>query len=521
MGPTTGALNAAKESKGTRINDEWIDRRNATIKVGDRVELDRGRTGTVKWIGVPEFSEEDMLGIELDDWWINGHNGSKDGKKYFECPENYGYFARRRSVANILTDEVKEDQVSNELRRRKKRTERLKKHLKDIEKYEKQLAENKPLHKNQMEKIKRKDHYKEELHQLEIAPPPTLEDLTHEKQYENDARGLHGSDGELPVDVENKADDSESDRGTVDGDEEDEDNASGAKRNAGHRQSIIENIINVSVGDRVRVLGTKTGIVRFIGNVNFSNERLVGIELESWHPNATNGTVKGKTYFKCAPGHGFFSRYDMILENLGPAQAQNQNDGNNDDSSPSTQAPLPKVPFKIGDCVRLIHGKVGIIKYMGSTNFTKGEVIGLELDSWSSDGHNGTVQDKKYFEATPGRGYFTRRTAISQVLIPLVKPIDQKLVNATFQLKPLKKDDRVIFANGGATGVVKYIGYPSFAEGEVFGIELDEWSTNAHDGTANGEIIFDTSPGHGIFARRDEIDLFDVEKKNWKKQKSN
>ena len=67
----------------------------------------------------------------------------------------------------------------------------------------------------------------------------------------------------------------------------------------------------------------------------------------------------------------------------------------------------------------------------------------------------------------------------------------------------------------------RYIGYPSFADGEVIGVELDEWSVNAHDGSANGEKIFDTSPGRGIFGRRDEMVKYESEKEKLEEMKKN
>merc|ERR1712154_19983 len=140
----------------------------------------------------------------------------------------------------------------------------------------------------------------------------------------------------------------------------------------------------------------------------------------------------------------------------------------------------------------LARGKTGIVKFIGETEFAKGEVIGLQLDTWTPAGHNGTVRGKKYFEAQDGRGYFTRRSSISNVVIPLVKPLKQRRMSITYKLHPLSIGDRVRILEKWQTedtvfkcGVIRYIGYPSFADGEVIGIELDEWSVNAHDGSVD------------------------------------
>ncbi|ETO05946.1 hypothetical protein RFI_31451, partial [Reticulomyxa filosa] len=198
---------------------------------------------------------------------------------------------------------------------------------------------------------------------------------------------------------------------------------------------------------------------------------------------------------------------------------QKETTNDEEEGTPPPQAPLPKIQFKIGDYVKLARGKTGVVKYIGETAFTQGEIIGLELDTWDPHGHNGTIRSRKYFEANEGRGYFTKRELISQVVIPLVKPIDLKAVNVTFQLRPFKFGDRVQIKENGRTGIVKYVGFPSFTDGEVIGIELDEWSMDAHDGIVNNEVIFETFPGRGTFARRDDIEKYDPEQKKLEEAK--
>ncbi|ETO05549.1 hypothetical protein RFI_31847 [Reticulomyxa filosa] len=131
MGPTTGALNAAKESKDTKINDEWIDPKKC-----DNKSRRSWKKNTLRFLLlIPIFV---YFSLHIQHQFVMNLLICGVVICVFKCAENYGYFARRRYVANILTDEVKEDQVINELRRRKKREQKdLKKHLKDIEKYEK------------------------------------------------------------------------------------------------------------------------------------------------------------------------------------------------------------------------------------------------------------------------------------------------------------------------------------------------------------------------------------------------
>ena len=183
----------------------------------------------------------------------------------------------------------------------------------------------------------------------------------------------------------------------------------------------------------------------------------MGVILDKWHPNAHNGLVKGVQYFKAPPGRGYFAKKALIIENMGSASGPQDSGGN------SVNAPMPKVNFKIGDRVQLIRGKTGVVKFIGPTEFAKGEVIGLELDKSTPAGHNGTVRGKKYFEAQNGRGYFTRRTSISKVIIPLVRPLGKRKIDRAYKLNPLSLGDKVRFVADsnsntfGKTGIIRYL----------------------------------------------------------------
>eukprot|EP00483_Globobulimina_turgida_P005071 UN05081 len=128
---------------------------------------------------------------------------------------------------------------------------------------------------------------------------------------------------------------------------------------------------------------------------------MIGIELNNWSANGNNGMIDGHKYFECQTGFGYFLHLKYIIGNM-----------NNNKVKQIVNVSL----LKVGDKVSLARGQTGIVKYIGQTDFTKGEIIGLELDSWTPAGHNGTVRGKKYFNALDGRGYFTRRASIGQVV---------------------------------------------------------------------------------------------------------
>lgn len=70
-------------------------------QVGQSVELNDGRTGTVHYVGNTQFAAGEWIGVELDD--DSGKNdGSVQGQRYFDCPAGRGMFLRPAAIALII-----------------------------------------------------------------------------------------------------------------------------------------------------------------------------------------------------------------------------------------------------------------------------------------------------------------------------------------------------------------------------------------------------------------------------------
>ena len=73
------------------------------LAIGDRVRVQRCKSGTVKYVGETEFSTGLWIGVELD-----GPDGKHDGevrdKRYFECRPRCGLFLRPAHVAKLGPD---------------------------------------------------------------------------------------------------------------------------------------------------------------------------------------------------------------------------------------------------------------------------------------------------------------------------------------------------------------------------------------------------------------------------------
>lgn len=78
-------------------------------------------------------------------------------------------------------------------------------------------------------------------------------------------------------------------------------------------------------------------------------------------------------------------------------------------STPGTPT-TPQPDLKVGSRVEY-QGKAGTIRYVGTTSFSTGKWIGVELDD-ASGKNSGVVQGKRYFDCKPNHGVFVRRSQI-------------------------------------------------------------------------------------------------------------
>merc|ERR1712176_614966 len=530
--------NQDEEHKSPTKRQQEVDGDLPQFKVGDRVKLQHGKTGVVRYIGRPDFAEEELVGIELDTWSANAGDGSVRGEKVFATSAGRGYFTRRKSVANIIQSKITEGAYAR---------------LKGLLRVPKFNGKTVKI----VAYVEKKGRWKVK--------------LLHAKQ-EKKYLGVREENLDPILDWEplNNENDSKEEP---------------------------------KIGDRVKTRKGRYGVVKYVGKVDFvSNSKAVhiGLELEQWDPNGHNGTVRDKTYFTTMDGRGYFVKLENLVENLGKKKTEKEIERERklkEEESRGPRAPMPKAPeVKIGDHVKLSRGRTGVVKYVGTTEFSNGkEVIGLELDTYDAAG---SEKHKQYFDAPKGRGYFTRRTSVANIIFDapqkrssILSKTDETDVNIkrlisktkkklreievfefkhksgvvlhpnqiakmnrkdelTQKLKSLKDgtynkpapvknrmsirekvrimarrtsidwtgkykdkeiidvsvDDAVRVANGG-TGVVKYFGPIDFlgADKNVIGILMDQWRPSYGNGSIDGKKYFDSDDGRGYFAHPPEI----------------
>ncbi|XP_051868915.1 CAP-Gly domain-containing linker protein 4-like isoform X3 [Pristis pectinata] len=218
---------------------------------------------------------------------------------------------------------------------------------------------------------------------------------------------------------------------------------------------------DIQIGDRVVVVGQRSGTIRFYGKTNFAPGYWYGIELDK--PNGrNNGSVGGVQYFTCQPKHGVFappSRVQRVTEPLdsfsdtptskfnrsligfhrsystpsalpSPGEFKRKNSSSRPKnpimrrSWSSTSTTERNVKLHEGSQVLLSSSsEIAIIRYIGPTDFAPGVWLGLELRSPKGK-NDGSVGEKRYFTCKPNYGVLVRPSRVTYRGINGTKLVD-------------------------------------------------------------------------------------------------
>ncbi|KAK5583170.1 hypothetical protein RB653_004761 [Dictyostelium firmibasis] len=101
-------------NNNNNINSNDATDNEIEIKVGDRCKVVSDdptnydeRLGKVQFVGTVEFSSGVWVGVELD-LPLGKNDGSVKGKKYFQCTQKYGCFAKPK---NVLVGDYPEEEI--------------------------------------------------------------------------------------------------------------------------------------------------------------------------------------------------------------------------------------------------------------------------------------------------------------------------------------------------------------------------------------------------------------------------
>ncbi|XP_029547883.1 CAP-Gly domain-containing linker protein 1 isoform X2 [Salmo trutta] len=210
--------------------------------------------------------------------------------------------------------------------------------------------------------------------------------------------------------------------------------------------------VDYRVGEKVWVNGNKPGYVHFLGDTQFAPGQWVGIVLDE-AIGKNDGSVAGVQYFQCEDGRGIFTRPSKLTKTAMPEREANggqPNPGDTGAKSPtaaagaatttgnSTKTPLSRTvtgsgsmsnlsetdsarktrrELRLGDRVLVGGTKAGVVRFMGETEFAKGEWCGVELDEPLGK-NDGAVAGSRYFQCPPRYGLFAPVHKVTRIGFP-------------------------------------------------------------------------------------------------------
>ncbi|GAA6107732.1 CAP-Gly domain-containing linker protein 1-like isoform X1 [Tachysurus ichikawai] len=225
-----------------------------------------------------------------------------------------------------------------------------------------------------------------------------------------------------------------------------------------------------TVGERVWVNGNKPGYVQFVGGTQFAPGQWAGIVLDD--PIGKNdGSVTGVRYFQCEDLRGIFTRPSKLsrtplpeCEANGAPSSSNQvssavipnaaadegqaatatktstnlataASGSVSNLSETDSTMKGKREMKLGDRVLIGGTKAGVVRFLGETDFAKGEWCGVELDEPLGK-NDGAVAGSRYFQCLPKYGLFAPTHKVTRIGFPSTTKAKSSRRYSTLQHSP-------------------------------------------------------------------------------------
>ncbi|XP_058017269.1 CAP-Gly domain-containing linker protein 4 isoform X2 [Ahaetulla prasina] len=410
------------------------------LKLGDRVVIAGQKIGILRFCGMTEFASGQWAGIELDE--PDGKNNGTVGKvQYFKCAPKHGIFAPLSKISKISGHKKSTKAVSRP-------SSIIKSKKIDVTHITSKVNSG----------LSRKDG-------TSNSTFVGSEEVT--KTESANYLGFSSSSSST-VSLDSKVNCPKKSNSTSNKKKENiKDHPNSSKSMAEGNNTFLSGKQNafdegeIQIGERVLVVGQRTGIVRFYGTTKFAPGLWFGIELDK--PRGKNdGSVAGIQYFRCPPRYGVFAPPSRVQKLTGSLESLTDTSSKMNHSFPgfqrsfsTTSAASQKeinrrnffvksknpslrrswsnttttstdAPVKLHEGSQVLltsSSEMGTIRYIGPTNFAPGIWLGLELRS-AKGKNDGSVGEKRYFTCKPKYGVLVRPSRVTYRGINGVKLVD-------------------------------------------------------------------------------------------------
>ncbi|XP_062296173.1 CAP-Gly domain-containing linker protein 4-like isoform X3 [Scomber scombrus] len=223
----------------------------------------------------------------------------------------------------------------------------------------------------------------------------------------------------------------------------------------------------VRLGERVLVVGQRTGVVQFYGKTSFAPGLWLGIELDK--PSGKNdGSVGGVRYFSCPPKHGVFAPPSRVQRIHGSVDCLSELSSS-----------------------RLSHPFSGTIRRSFSTSSAIAPPKETSRRSPVTRSRSNPHR-RRWSTLSGGSGSVPGSTAGSS---PSPSTDGQVRLHVGMQ---------VLLSSANEMAFIRYLGTADFAQGLWLGLEL-RGTKGKNDGSVGGRRYFTCRPGHGVLVRPSRV----------------
>ncbi|XP_070776489.1 CAP-Gly domain-containing linker protein 4 isoform X1 [Enoplosus armatus] len=223
----------------------------------------------------------------------------------------------------------------------------------------------------------------------------------------------------------------------------------------------------VRLGERVLVVGQRTGVVQFCGKTSFAPGLWLGIKLDK--PSGKNdGSVGGVRYFSCPPKHGVFAPPSRVQRIHGSVDCLSELSSS-----------------------RLSHSFSGTIRRSVSTSSAIATPKETSRRSPVTRSRSNPHR-RRWSTLSGGIGGAPGSTAGSS---PLPSSDGQVCLHVGMQ---------VLLSSANEMAFIRYLGTADFAPGLWLGLELRS-PKGKNDGSVGGRRYFTCRPGHGVLVRPSRV----------------